>query len=183
MAESVWEQLPGETPRAFGAFAAYRDLDRSERSIRAAYRRHTGREHANQATGTWYIWSSQFHWIERAAAWDAELDRAKRQALREEVERLARRHLNVAGVFESLVVQRLQKFNEQAIAGLTPGELAKWFEMAVRIQRQALGLQDEQKINMTVVFQRAQELAEQYGVSVEEIMAEAELAAENHATQ
>lgn len=189
MADEAWAPVPGETPQAFTAFCAYRDQVRGGRSIDRAFREQDPSKTRSKppkngrAPGQWFDWSARFKWVERAAAWDAEQDRIKRQALRDEIERTARRHIQVAGTFERLVVQRLQKFNERDIAGLTAAELIRWFEAAVKIQRQALGLQDEQKINMTVVFKRAQELAEQYGVTVEEIMAEADTLDTSHALQ
>lgn len=63
----VWDRLDDESPKAHAAFVQYRDLG-TERSIdktriklgkRSGYARHLE------------TWSSQYRWVERAAAWGA----------------------------------------------------------------------------------------------------------------
>jgi hypothetical protein len=77
---ATWERQPGESDRAFAAFAAYRDLG-ARRSLnevcRQLYPTQTGRKRA--ATGRVQHWSRAHRWVERARAWDAEQDCLSRQ--------------------------------------------------------------------------------------------------------
>src|SRR5216684_2052292 len=87
-----WEQQPGESSRAFGAFCAYRDLG-PRRSLRAAAAAFYGRTSA-AVERQFDKWSGAFGWVERASAWDRHLDaearRAQEEARREMVERHVR---------------------------------------------------------------------------------------------
>jgi hypothetical protein len=171
----LWERQPGESTQAFAAFVIYRDLG-AARSLRASYARQKGVEDGPElrANGRLYAWSADHNWVERAAAWDAEQDRIRRQAHQEEVAAMSRRHVQVARLFQNQVVKRFQALTDNEVMALKPFELAKFFELAVKVEREALGQHDERNINLTVIFRRAQELAEQLGVTVQEIMAEAE---------
>ena len=74
--EVLWEQQPGESAKAFEAFAAYRDMG-AERSLRKL----TQQLHKNLTTIR--DWSVKWNWQERVRAYDRELDRqAREQAVR-----------------------------------------------------------------------------------------------------
>jgi len=72
-----WERQPGEPAKAYAAFCVYRDLPASERSLTAAYGRHSGKN--ARAPGFWAEWSRDWLWVERAAAYDAYLDGERRR--------------------------------------------------------------------------------------------------------
>jgi len=70
-----WEQLPGEPDTAYVRFLIYRDLGPS-RSIDSAYAAATagsapnGTKAHRRANGQWKHDSAEYHWPERARAWD-----------------------------------------------------------------------------------------------------------------
>ena len=71
---------------------------REERGIGGVGVGHTG------ASSRVEKWSSAYHWVERAAAWDAELARTRREVLREEIAEMNRRHaIRAAEGIEALV--------------------------------------------------------------------------------
>lgn len=94
--EHPWERQPGESQRAFAAFAVYRDLGPS-RSI-SAVARITGR--TRSLIGDW---SARYRWVERAAAFDREEDRRRIEAHFAEAERMAARHAQTAQLFVRLL--------------------------------------------------------------------------------
>jgi hypothetical protein len=75
-----WAQQPGEGPKAFAAFVTYRDLPPNQRSLDAAWREaHPAQSTPRRRSKTWAEWSRQFGWVDRAASWDTEIDRQKRE--------------------------------------------------------------------------------------------------------
>jgi len=80
-----WEQQAGETSWAFHAFTHFRD--QKVHSCLNAYKTHKAEcmgmpvGHLTDAPKHWRLWSSQWDWVERARAWDAELDRLVRERL------------------------------------------------------------------------------------------------------
>jgi hypothetical protein len=82
---SPWERQRGEPVRAYHAFCHFRD--QKVHSCAVAYRVHK-RECEQQpvaddtdAPRRWRLWSSEWGWVERAALWDAEIDRQHREKL------------------------------------------------------------------------------------------------------
>lgn len=64
----VWERQPEETPKAYEAFAIYRDMG-SDRSLAKVG------EELGKSEALMERWSAKYDWVKRAAAWDDELDR------------------------------------------------------------------------------------------------------------
>jgi hypothetical protein len=82
------QRLPGESARAFGAYCLYRDLG-PQRSLQQAWRQHCraersggqlgGRprrsgEEPTACPGAWTAFSSRYHWVQRATAYDEARD-------------------------------------------------------------------------------------------------------------
>jgi hypothetical protein len=99
-----WEREEGESAKAFAAFECYRELG-PDRSLQVGWERYClrpGMRHdrgpddsgeAGSFPGYWGRWSAQWHWAERAAAWDEELAAIERdQRLDRELQERAREH-------------------------------------------------------------------------------------------
>lgn len=97
-----WAQLAGESTPAFHAFTHFRSLGEA-RSQEAAYRQHAAEclkkqiaRRARAVPGTWGAWSVKHGWVERAIAWDRELDGSKLEGVRAEVIAMGRRQALLA---------------------------------------------------------------------------------------
>lgn len=135
-----WERQPGESPKAFQAFATYRDLGPG-RTIDAAYCTAKGLPPGSRrAARRWFTWSVQHRWVERVAAWDAEQDRLRRERAAKELEEMHERHAAMAKAFIAKVVERIKTLDA---AALTPRDMATWFDLAVRVERVARGVPGE----------------------------------------
>ncbi len=105
--KELWDRLENEPERAFRAFETYRNLPGKERTLIEAYRLHVRNPRAVKPSDTWSGWSRQFAWRERAAAYDAHLERIREKsiekAIEEEAERQAREAERMRGRFNELM--------------------------------------------------------------------------------
>ena len=67
-----WKRLNNESSKAYAAFSIYRDL-RIERSLEKVA------EECRKSSRLIGRWSSKYHWVERATAYDDYLDERRRQ--------------------------------------------------------------------------------------------------------
>ncbi len=130
-----WERQPGEPARAFAAFAVYRDCG-GRRSLAEACRRFYGDGGSTAKVRCLERWSATWRWVERAGAWDAELDRQSRRKLVEAVEAMHQRHAQEAVEFQTKALDRLRKLS---VDDLTPAQVLAFFIEAVKVERTARG--------------------------------------------
>jgi hypothetical protein len=138
-----WQRQPGETAKAFAAFAVYRDLPPAERSLDETCRRLAGKEkvapggHPNgtrrrrQRYGRVIFWCQEHHWVERSAAWDQEKDRLGLEAEAEAIKEMRRQHAAEAVQFRQRALAELAKI---AAGAMTPAVVVRMFSEAVRIE-------------------------------------------------
>jgi len=181
--ENLWERMPGESSRAYSKFGAYRDLGPG-RSLAKLRRLHAGeagwsRSALEEACERW-------HWQARAAAWDDEQDRARRQAqldaVREMVERQARDGADMQrlakGAMSEWVKPDPQTGQLKLAAKLRPNEVTNLFKVGVDVERTARGEPtvvteertrtgdeyDEQHISAGIAYALAQASSDASGV-------------------
>jgi hypothetical protein len=132
-----WEQQPGESSRAFGAFCAYRALGprRSLRAAAAAFYGSTSSSRERQFDK----WSRAFNWVERTNAWDRHLDIEAREAQEQARREMAERHLREARTLQGKALQRLQALTPEELG---PADLLRFIVEAVKLERLALGEPD-----------------------------------------
>jgi hypothetical protein len=83
-----WDRQPNESPKAFEAFAIYRDMA-YQRSIAAVGWK------LSKSKSLLTAWSAAHGWVKRVAAWDAYNDRESRKEL--EQERRRARQASISG--------------------------------------------------------------------------------------
>lgn len=123
--EALWEQQPGESSKAFEAFATYRDMG-TERSIRKVA------QQLNKSNALIARWSKSYGWPERVRAYDRELDRqARAQAVRS-VRQMTDRHIRIAMQLQAKAVRALENLDE---AQLTPKMMLAFLTKATELER------------------------------------------------
>lgn len=127
-----WDKRSDETPKAFAAFAVYRDMGTS-RSLERV-RQDVGKSPGSIRQLERY--SSAHAWVARAEAYDAHIDALAQRKQQAEVLKMRTRHAQLATAFQNKVVERLQTLNS---AELTPTQLAQWLEASVKIERLSRG--------------------------------------------
>ncbi|HUM43488.1 MAG TPA: hypothetical protein PKI14_11125 [Fervidobacterium sp.] len=127
----LWDRQPGESAKAYAAFCAYRDLG-AERSLEKV--RHLLDK---PRTKKWLgVWSAKYNWVERAKAYDDYIEKKKRAEKEKAIMEMVERHAKLAMAFEQRVAQRLQSVDPEE---LTPNDLARWLEIATRLERLSRG--------------------------------------------
>lgn len=132
---NVWERLPGETPRAYAAFVAYRELGPT-RSVRKLVQ--SGDERASN-TRQLQMWSAEHAWPARAAAYDDQVAREAYEADVEAVRQMRARHAQAAVSLQTKALARLRDLDPKELA---PRDLLAFIREAVTIERAARGVPD-----------------------------------------
>ena len=103
---SVYARKPGESARAFEAYQTYRDMG-AARSLAGVGQK------CNKGVSILGRWSSRWSWVERAAAYDADLaakeKAAKQYALEKESQKWAEREIAMRETYRQLSLQVVDK--------------------------------------------------------------------------
>lgn len=134
-----WEQQPGESAKAYGAFTIYRDLGVSARSMTEVARRlDKNRTHIG-------AWSAQHRWVARVTAWDAHVDRLAQEAVIRKREEMIELHAQTARRMMQWVGRRLigEGDTPLTVDDLTPADLVRMMESAAKLERLSRGVPTE----------------------------------------
>ena len=135
MAE-IWERQPDEGSKAYAAFCVYRDLgpERSlDKALSKANKKPTNRRH-------WSRWMEKYRWYERAQAYDDYIEKKKREGNEKAILEMAERHVKLAKAFLLIIAQALQQIDP---AQLSPSDMAKWLDIATKLERLSRGVPTE----------------------------------------
>jgi hypothetical protein len=126
---SPGDRLPGETPPAFEAWCCYRDMGPGRSLVKVSQRSGKHRTLLER-------WSRRWSWVERAKAWDDELDRIGREHSAAAVRRMADDHAQLAAAMLAKVSEALRTFDP---AKITAANLPGWIDVGTRIERLCRG--------------------------------------------
>ena len=135
-----WERQAGESGRAYAGFCAYRDLG-SGRSLDKVGRQRSGDRTGRKrgSTGQLRRWSSRWHWVQRALAWDAELDKKRREAQVAAVRAMNERHVEEAMAMQARAMERLRALDPRE---LDAPALLRFIVESAKLERAARGVDD-----------------------------------------
>lgn len=124
-----WERQLNETPRAWEAFVLYRDMGAS-RSI-AKVARELGKNKVVLEK-----WSTEYDWVKRCAAWDAEKDRVARETQIKDIIEMRQRHAAIAKKMMDTADHALDNIKPDEVS---TNEIARLVEIASKLERIARG--------------------------------------------
>ena len=127
-----WEKQRGESAVAFTAFALYRDLGAQRSCAKVG-------QALGRATGTMERYSSKHHWVERAEAYDAYLDRRRLEATQESWRVAAAGHVAIVGNVRQALAAKLTGDAQRNITALNPDDL-EWGDIS-RLMRDTVTLE------------------------------------------
>jgi hypothetical protein len=117
-----WEKQPDETEEAWAAFQAWKES--ADRRVA---------DHGPNA----YTWSSQWSWGYRAYRYDLYMARVDEEAMVRYRLRMNDRQRRTAGLVQQKVVEWLMAAD---FTRMGTAEVAKWWDLAVRVERDAAGV-------------------------------------------
>lgn len=144
----LWEQWRNESPAQYDAFRSFLEIQPLDRTIAAAYRKATNDPQAQTASATFYRWSRDYKWAQRALArdeysrrlrdYDEELEARKVQQMRRAT--LATVTKKIAETFGNIDMNRA-----------SVGDLARLLDVAMKHGREEYGQTGVQKQEVTLV--------------------------------
>src|SRR3954471_7624452 len=114
-----WVRQRGESHKAFGAVAVFRELG-PPRSFPQVARK------CSKSLTLIKRWARKWGWQERVTAWDDECDRRQREKQLAAIEEMAERHAAAATIFQLKVIEKLNRMTDEEIDALTPTDLIRW---------------------------------------------------------
>lgn len=134
-ARQAWDRLDDESTKAYEAFAVYRDLGVNRRLDDVAAK-------LNKSTTIMGRWSSQYDWVNRAAAYDDYIEAKARIKLdREAIKRKAdmlRRHADIGRSLQGFGLQHVQA-NKKA-GPIKSADAITAIKTGVELERKSEGL-------------------------------------------
>lgn len=122
----AWERQEGESSKAFEAFSIYLNLG-TERSQQAV-----SKELA-KSRALISRWSSAYRWVERAAAYDADLQRQAHAEAVKKARKMADRHISIALKMQEKALSALAKMKPEEI---DPKNLVAFIREATKLERE-----------------------------------------------
>lgn len=143
-----WEQQPGESDLMYGRFRVFRDTPAEQRQVKAVAQKLIAddRRPRKPTLASLLTVASRFRWVERARAWDAVQDAEAQAAALGVRDRIVQEHLAFAKVIRDRVREEL---DAKPLGEASHTELARWWDLAVKVERQSLGMDLPQRVEHT----------------------------------
>lgn len=147
-APQPWEQQPGESDLMYGRFRVFRDTPAEMRQLKSVAQKLIADDQRPRkpTLASLMTVASRWRWGERARAWDAVQDAVAQAATLGVRDKIVQEHLQFARVIRARVATELECI---PVGKATHTELARWLDIAVKIERQALGMDTPQRVEHT----------------------------------
>ena len=134
-----WDRMVGEPSRAYSALVRYLQLG-PERSYAKMIKQYK----YNQAS--LYKWAKKHNWKDRVTAYDEYMNREIMARLQNGLAEMCERHVAEAQMLQGKAIDKLRALSPSE---LTPSDVAKFIDTAIKIERQGRGVNDQPSINVT----------------------------------
>ena len=130
MAE-IWERQKNESSKAYAAFCIYRDLG-VERSLEKV-----AQNRGKPGSKSWLnTWSTKYHWVERAQAYDDYLEQEKRKEQEKAILEMVERHTKEAMALQQKALERLKSLDPNE---LSTRDVLNYLMEAMKLERLSRG--------------------------------------------
>lgn len=130
-----WDQQPGESAKQFARFTEFATTAVADRNLSEL-----ARKHAVSPSTMWEV-AERFRWRERAALWDAQRLRSRREAIAEKETQLAERAVSLALVSAGIIGRSLRALADGKTV-LDPKDLPAFAKMVETFRKMAVDAPD-----------------------------------------
>ena len=129
-----WSVQPGEDALAFAYFVTYRNMNPVDRSAAAVSRA------LDVKVSIIRELAAKFSWSERALSYDAYVDNKASEELARGRIQMKKQHIEIAEIAKAKILEGLTKIRADEMSAR---DLATWYDLAVKVERQARGEPDK----------------------------------------
>lgn len=133
--EHIWQRNAKESVQAYEAFKIYMNLG-SKRSLKLVA------ESTNKSISCISQWSVKWNWVNRVFAYDSYLTSLELEERENHIRIALKRHADTSEEFQKKTIEALKELGISDFKSMSPIQLVKLFELAVNIERKALGIAD-----------------------------------------
>ena len=178
MAEPVqqpWQQLPGESIKAYQAFVTYRNLEVKERLLQRV-----GSELVKSVT-LLSRWSAKWSWVERAQAWDNFQEVKRLEKRIEEKQKMDETHLKIVRAMRTKIIQALEKTEPETLAR-DMREMRSWISEFIKLERLIMGEPEsiEERREKIQIHASIEEQIKEYAPVFQELIDEGVITLDGH---
>jgi hypothetical protein len=165
--QHAWQQLPGETDKAYQAFVVYRNLEPKERSLSRVV------SELGKSIPLIKRWSSRWSWVERARECDNYQEMRRLEKRIEEKQKMDEDHLKIIRAERNKAVEALTNMDTETLAN-NALELRNWITEIIKLERLIMGEPEsiEERQEKAEITASIEEKIKEYAPVFQELMDE-----------
>ncbi|WP_298594778.1 hypothetical protein [uncultured Mitsuokella sp.] len=132
--QEPWERQAGESSVAYEAFLLYRNMSHEPDGEKKKRRLASVAKKLGKSLALMERWSFTWDWVERARAYDNELQRISMDETREAVRKMLKDHMTMAQALQKKAMTALLRLDDQS---LSARNILDYLAQGIEIERQA----------------------------------------------
>lgn len=132
--QDLWERQAGESSVAYEAFLIYRNMSHETDGEKEKRRLASVAEKLGKSLKLMERWSRTWGWVERARAYDNELQRISMEETREAVRKMLKDHMTMAQALQKKAMTALLRLDDQS---LSARNILDYLAQGIELERQA----------------------------------------------
>lgn len=132
--QELWERQPGESSVAYEAFLLYRNMGHETEGEKKKRRLASVAEKLGKSLKLIERWSRTWDWVERARAYDNELQRISMEETREAVRKMLKDHMTMAQALQKKAMTALLRLDDES---LSTKNILDYLVQGIELERQA----------------------------------------------
>lgn len=132
--QELWERQPGESSVAYEAFLLYRNMGHETEGEKKKRRLASVAEKLGKSVKLMERWSFTWDWVERARAYDNELQRIGMEETRSAIKKMLKDHMTMAQALQKKAMNALLRLDDE---NLTARNILDYLAQGIELERQA----------------------------------------------
>lgn len=132
--QELWERQPGESSVAYEAFLLYRNMGHEPEGEKKKRRLASVAKKLGKSLKLMERWSFTWDWVERARAYDNELQRIGMEETRAAIKKMLKDHMTMAQALQKKAMNALLRLDDE---NLTARNILDYLAQGIELERQA----------------------------------------------